>query len=136
MEVLEHVEDVTRAISECFRVAKQDALLVFSIPTYLNAYLPLKYLADLGNGWCRNYMVWQVVDRTFMPWSIDPHVRQFGVITGKRALRLAPPLFEKLEGRASFINDAWFVLEKHYGDRAPLSWLGLHTMITARKRTG
>ncbi len=135
MEVLEHVEDVGAAISECFRVAKPRALLVFSIPTYLNAYLPLKYLADRGNSWCRNYMVWQVVDRNFMPWSLDREIRKFGTIVEKRAIRLAPPFFEKLEGRADFLNDAWLALEERYGNRFPLSWLGLHTMITVRNRS-
>ena len=132
-EVLEHVESPERTIAECFRVAKAGGWLVFSSPSYLNGFLPIKLLADAGVGWAKRLLVLQIVDRMFIPWSLARLIRRHGNILVRRGVRIAPPWFERLDARAPILNHALFALENHWGHRFPLNRFGLHCLVLAKK---
>jgi SAM-dependent methyltransferase len=132
MEVIEHLERPDLLVSECRRVASAGARLVFSCPSYMNLFLPLKWLADLGVPWCKAYLVRQPIDRTttalYLLRILETHRLR---ILARRAVRLAPPLFERLEKRLPWVNDLIFKVEDRFGERFPLRLLGLHTIYVA-----
>ena len=135
-ETLEHVPDREMLMAECFRVCRAGGQVVFSCPNYCNLFLPLKLLADAGVPWCVRYMIRQPIDRTTTAFQLRALMKRYGEVLLQRAVRLAPPLFEKLESRGAYrrVNDAIFAMESRWGDRAPLNFLGLHTICVAAKR--
>ena len=132
-EVLEHVDSPERSIAECFRVVKVGGWLVFSSPSYLNGFLPIKLLADAGVGWAKRLLVLQIVDRTFMPWSLVRMIRRHGKILQRRGVRIAPPWFERLDARAPIFGDPVFAVENSCGHLFPFNLVGLHSLVLARK---
>ncbi len=134
-ETLEHVPDREMLMAECFRACKTGGRVVFSCPNYCNLFLPFKLLADLGVPQFVRYMVRQPIDRTMTAFGLRALMKSRGSILGQRAVRLAPPLFERFESRNAWrkLNDAIFVLEGRWGDRAPLNFLGLHTICVAAR---
>ncbi len=129
MEVLEHVLSPKAVIAECFRVSRRGAKLVFSSPSYLNLHSIFKVAADLHVPWFRKYTVAQPIDRWMMPWTLPRWLRSYGTIDSSRAVRLHPPLFERLDAISTLPNDLVFSLEDQWGDRVPWRWLGLHRLI-------
>jgi 2-polyprenyl-3-methyl-5-hydroxy-6-metoxy-1,4-benzoquinol methylase len=140
MEVLEHVPDPERVLDECFRVVRADGYLVFSRPSYLNLFLVPKVLADVGMPGFRRYMNRQATDRTTTGPGLRRLLARRGAIVAERAVRLHPPLFEQLdyrlpEGHAlRRLNDWISTAERRWGDRAPLKWLGLHSLFLVKPR--
>lgn len=132
MEVIEHLRNPRQLVSECRRVASPGASLVFSCPNYINLFMPFKLLADFGVRWFRTYMVRQPVDRTTTAVHLRHLLKAPGIqVYSQRAVRLAPPLFERLDARFPYVNDWIFKVEGRFGNRFPFKWLGLHTICVA-----
>jgi SAM-dependent methyltransferase len=140
LEVVEHVAEPPRLVEECFRVVKPGGHVVFSSPNYVNLFLVPKLLADLGLGAARRYMNTQPTDRTNTARGLRRLLARHGRVVLQRGVRVHPPLFERLDGRlrgsVGRLNDWLWRAEARWGDRAPLRWLGLHTIVLARRPGG
>src|SRR6185437_13826690 len=138
MEVFEHILDPDALLGELFRVAAPGAEVVLSCPNYCNLFLPIKLLADFGVGACRRYITRQPVDRTLFAFRLRRALAQRAELLEQRAVRLHPPLFERLEYRfgpghwAGRVNDWIFRLEQRRGERLPWRNFGLHTCFLLR----
>ncbi|MGH9468405.1 MAG: glycosyltransferase [Terriglobales bacterium] len=140
MEVFEHIPDRRRLLAEIRRVAAPGAAIVLSTPNYANFFLPLKLLA--GWGWRRaaEYVHLQPVDHTQFAFRLRPLLSEYGQIVEQRAIRLHPPLFERLDYRygpgrgLAWINDWIFAWERGHAARSPWRHCGLHTCFLLRAR--
>ena len=137
-EVLEHLADPNPLLDECFRVIRPSGYLVFSSPNYSNLFLPLKLLADLGVPSVGRYMRRQIVDRTTTAFELRRLLGRRGIVLLHRCVRLHPPLFEQIDYRFGNrnplrrVNDWIFAIEKRWGHRRPLRYLGLHSVCLVR----
>lgn len=136
MEVYEHLADPDRLVRELRRVVKPGGYVVLSSPNYTNGYLPLKLLADAGSGFCRDYIKRQPVDHTLFSFRVRRHLRRYFRVLEQRAIRLHPPLLERLEsGPLRPVNNWIFHLEERFGTHPPWRWMGLHTCFVLQPRT-
>ncbi|MGH9488641.1 MAG: glycosyltransferase [Terriglobales bacterium] len=140
MEVWEHIQDHRALLEEIQRVAAPRACLLLSTPSYCNLFLPIKLLADAGWRAARAYLVRQPVDHTQFAFRIRRHLQASGEILVQRAVRLHPPLLERLDYRfgagrgPARINDWLFALERRWGARFPWRHCGLHVCFLVRLR--
>lgn len=139
METIEHVTDPDALVAECSRVASPSATLVFSCPNYLSLFVLVKLLAKLGVPFIHRYSKAQVVDRFTTAIGLRRLVAKTGVVRLQRAIRLHPPFFEQLDYRLSEtnilrrVNDLIFAVEHRWGDRAPLKFLGAHSLCVVER---
>lgn len=142
MEVFEHIRESDALLQELFRVAAPGADVILSCPNYCNLFLPIKLLADWGVAACRRYITRQPVDRTLFAFRLRRALAQHAEVVEQRAVRLHPPLFERLEYRfgpthwAGRMNNWIFSLERRRGERLPWRNLGLHTCFHLRTAAG
>src|SRR4051812_2292394 len=142
MEVFEHIPNHAALVEECFRVCREAGFVIFSCPNYLNAFGILKLMANSGAKWARRYLNHQIIDRTTTAVSLRHAVEQLGDVVLQRGVRLHPPFFEQLDYRLApgnrllKANDALFRLEDAFGDRSPLNYMGLHTIVVSRPKRG
>jgi 2-polyprenyl-3-methyl-5-hydroxy-6-metoxy-1,4-benzoquinol methylase len=136
MEVIEHVLNPRLVLDELARVSRQ--YVVLSCPNYLNLYFFIRVAAALGLPSASRYINRQQIDR----FTTSVHLRRLVTqspslrLIGQRAVRLAPPFFEKLEAtKLQRVNDAIFWLEENCAHHAPLNFMGLHTICVARKES-
>jgi SAM-dependent methyltransferase len=140
-EVIEHVAEPARLVEECFRVVRPGGHVVFSSPSYWNLFIVPVLLAELGVPAARRYMNLPPLARTTTGFALRRLLAGHGRIVLQRGVRLHPPLFERLGGRSparrrlNRINEWITSVESRWGDRSPLKWLGLHTLLLV-ERTG
>ncbi|MGN6594058.1 MAG: glycosyltransferase [Terriglobales bacterium] len=138
LEVLEHIPERRALLREICRVAAPRAVVVLTSPSYCNLFLPLKLLADCGWGWCRRYLTRQPVDHTQFAFRLRTLLAEYADVIEQRAIRLHPPLFERLEYRfgpgrgPARINDWLFRFEQRWAGSFPWRHLGLHTCFLLR----
>jgi hypothetical protein len=138
LEVLEHIPERRALLREICRVARPGAMVVLTTPSYCNLFLPLKLLADGGWSWCRRYLTRQPVDHTQFAFRLRALLAEYADVVEQRAIRLHPPLFERLEYRfgpgrgPARINDWLFQFEQRWATRFPWRHLGLHTCFLLR----
>jgi glycosyltransferase involved in cell wall biosynthesis/SAM-dependent methyltransferase len=138
LEVLEHIPERRALLSEICRVARPGAVVVLTTPSYCNLFLPLKLLADCGWSWCRRYLTRQPVDHTQFAFRLRALLSEYADVVEQRAIRLHPPLFERLEYRfgpgrgPARINDWLFQFEQRWATRFPWRHFGLHTCFLLR----
>ena len=139
MEVLEHVHHPATLIDESFRVVRPGGHLVFSSPSYLNLFIIPKLLADAGVPAAERYMNRQPVDRTWTSRALRRLVARRGRVLLQRGVRIHPPLSERFgHGPSAWpvlgrVNGWISGLEARWGDSVPLRWLGLHSLVMARR---
>lgn len=132
MEVVEHLQNPIPLIQEAIRVSR--GALIFSCPNYFNLFGPIKLLANIGIPAARQYLNHQIVDRTTTSFELRRMLSARSKIVMQRAVRLAPPLLEKLDWRGyGRANDCWFWIEDHLSQLPPFNFLGLHTLCVAEK---
>jgi|GEM_PF-1161093 len=138
LEVLEHIPERRALLNEICRVARPGAVVVLTTPSYCNLFLPLKLMADCGWSWCRRYLTRQPVDHTQFAFRLRALLAEYADVVEQRAIRLHPPLFERLEYRfgpgrgPARINDWLFQFEQRWATRFPWRHLGLHTCFLLR----
>ena len=141
LEVLEHIPEQRALLSEICRVATPGAMVVLTSPSYCNFFLPLKLLADCGWERCRRYLTRQPVDHTQFAFRLRALLAEYAEVIEQRAIRLHPPLFERLEYRfgpgrgPARINDWLFRFEQRWAGSFPWRHLGLHTCFLLRPRS-
>lgn len=137
MEVYEHMAEPERLVSELRRVVRPGGRVVLSCPNYGNLFLPLKLLADAGVRASRDYIKRQPLDPTLFAFRVRRRLARHFDVVEQRAIRLHPPLFERLDGRRGWprrVNDLIFMLERRYGSHLPWRWMGLHTCFVLEPR--
>ncbi|MGH9479583.1 MAG: hypothetical protein ACRD1A_10160, partial [Terriglobales bacterium] len=97
-EVFEHVADGHALLDEIQRVSAPGALLLLSTPSYCNFFLPVKLLADAGWAGARRLINRQPVDHTQFAFRLRRLLAGYGDVLEQRAVRLHPPLWERLDG--------------------------------------
>ncbi|HVA65166.1 MAG TPA: class I SAM-dependent methyltransferase, partial [Terriglobales bacterium] len=138
MEVFEHIAEPEAMLREIARVAAPGAHWLLSCPNYCNFFLPIKLLADSGIAACRRYINRQPLDHTLFAFRVRRQLARHAEVLEQRAIRLHPPLFERLDYRfgpgrgLARVNDGLFRLEQRCGAWPLVRHLGLHTCFLLR----